>query len=651
MFRNKKEKKKENNKEIFFDMDLFLDANLDIQDEIEKGTYSNIESYIKSVDVVKMLEEGKVRFHSLYEPFEEEKYLTFFPDVKTEIDKGNFKSAFHHFKLFGYQEILDSKRIWQKTFVDIDENALEPSSDTKKKESPNPSFSLKEKVKGIYTNNDSFYAYTLMTNINSIKYLEANPDVQHAVETGSIGSHIDHLLYNGTNDIITGSRKAYLDVDLTLDIQGAIDQAIVTSNNSLYIDGWFFIRNSWIREVYLSNGIEGIRITENICNYPRIDLEKPLGDKYSHAGFYCYVESDLVNIEKSTYYELVIITEDGLTKQIPMEAQENTNRNAVSQVMLAHLQINKEMQKNLDNCTGIALQTYLKRHELKILKDDIAIETYGPQIEKPKVTLIVPLYGRIDFVEFQLSQFANDIFFKENAELIYVLDDPRLEKDLTKLCHNIYPVFEIPFRVINTYHNCGYAMANNIGASFASAELVLFFNSDLFPTDHIWLKKLLDLYNVAENIGTICPKLVFEDGAIQHAGMIFQRDSELNMWLNEHPGKGLPDMNLEIEIKSMPAVTGACMLINKALYKEVGGMSENYFLGDFEDSDLCLKLSEKGYVNYYAPSVKLCHLERQSQSLFSDMSWKGKVTLYNAWQHERKWAHTISKIMETHNAQ
>ena len=499
-----------------------------------------------------------------------------------------------------------------------------------------------------YTNNDAFYAYTLMTSINGTKYLEANPDVQDAVASGSMGSHIDHLLYNGTNDIIAGSREAYADVNLTLDIQGAVDQAIVTSNHSLYLDGWFFTKHSFVRDVYLSNGVEGIKITKDILNYSRADLEHAT-DSYLHAGFYCHILSDLINIEKSAYYELVLVTEDGLTKRIVMDIKEDPNRNAVSQIMLRHLQINKEMQKNLDKCTGIALQTYLKRHELTILKDDIDVELYGPQTEKPKVTLIVPLYGRIDFVEFQLSQFANDTFFKENAELIYVLDDPRLEKELTRLCHNNYPVFEVPFKVVNAHQNCGYAMANNIGASFANSKLVLFFNSDLFPLDHSWLKELLTLYKANKNIGTICPKLVFEDGAIQHAGMIFQRDSELNMWLNEHPGKGLPDMSTETEVRSMPAVTGACMLINKALYEEVSGMSENYFLGDFEDSDLCLKLLGKGYVNYYAPSVKLCHLERQSQSLFSDTSWKGKVTLYNAWQHERKWSKTITSLMEKYN--
>ncbi len=639
----KQEKPLKKTKKIFFDIDLFLLANPQIHKEIDNGTYVSIEDYIESVDIIDAVENSSMKFHLDYAPFDEQKYLALFSDVKVEIDKGNFKSAFDHFISYGYKEIVENKRTWQKASSACGKINTSPIDDS-------PEMSLLEKVQVKFKDSDSFYAYTLMTNIDSSRYLDANPDVKQAVESENIGSHIDHLLYQGTNDIIAGNRSAYADVSLAEDMPGFVDHAIVVSNHSIYIDGWFFVKNSLAREVYLSNGTDGIRLTNKMMHYARHDLDKATGGKHASAGFYCYVESEFIDIERSASYALVIVAEDGLSRRIAFDARKNPDRNQVSQIILSQLQINRDMQKNMDKCTGIALRAYLQGHQLKISRDDISVDSYGKQMVNPKVSLVVPLYGRIDFVEFQLSQFANDRFFKENAELIYVLDDPRLEKELASLCYGIYPVFEIPFRVVSTHQNCGYAMANNIGASYANAPLVLFFNSDLFPVDKVWLEKLLEIHDSSEAIGAVCPKLIFEDGAIQHAGMVFERNDELDMWLNEHPGKGLPDMNPEMKTRAMPAVTGACMLMRKILYEEVGGMSENYFLGDFEDSDLCLKLHEKGYINYYAPSVKLCHLERQSQSLFSDVSWKGKVTLYNAWQHERKWAQTISTVMKEYYA-
>jgi len=119
-----------------------------------------------------------------------------------------------------------------------------------------------------------------------------------------------------------------------------------------------------------------------------------------------------------------------------------------------------------------------------------------------------------------------------------------------------------------------------------------------------------------------------------------------NMWINYHPYKGMPDINKIDEIKEVPAVTGACMLIEKKKYEEVGRLSEEYILGDFEDSDLCLKLKEKGYKIYYSSIPEFYHLERQSQSLFDDNSWKYKLTVFNCWQHMKKWNNLLNKVVK-----
>jgi GT2 family glycosyltransferase len=72
-------------------------------------------------------------------------------------------------------------------------------------------------------------------------------------------------------------------------------------------------------------------------------------------------------------------------------------------------------------------------------------------------------------------------------------------------------------------------------------------------------------------------------------------------------------------------------------------------VGDFEDTDLCLKLRERGYRCIVDPRISLFHLERQSQA-GSGVSWRMNLTLYNAWQHERRWGKTIEMTRERRHA-
>jgi GT2 family glycosyltransferase len=76
----------------------------------------------------------------------------------------------------------------------------------------------------------------------------------------------------------------------------------------------------------------------------------------------------------------------------------------------------------------------------------------------------------------------------------------------------------------------------------------------------------------------------------------------------------------------------------------VGGLSEDYIIGDFEDSDLCLRLREVGRRNWLVPRVTLYHLERQSQAVAGNPAWRTNLTLYNCWVHHQRWNDMIERI-------
>jgi GT2 family glycosyltransferase len=77
------------------------------------------------------------------------------------------------------------------------------------------------------------------------------------------------------------------------------------------------------------------------------------------------------------------------------------------------------------------------------------------------------------------------------------------------------------------------------------------------------------------------------------------------------------------------------------LYERVGGLQGDYVQGDFEDSDLCLRLSAAGHEHWYAAHIELYHLEGQSYPTPVRVL-NGE---FNRWLHSHQWAGLINEVM------
>jgi GT2 family glycosyltransferase len=137
--------------------------------------------------------------------------------------------------------------------------------------------------------------------------------------------------------------------------------------------------------------------------------------------------------------------------------------------------------------------------------------------------------------------------------------------------------------------------------------------------------------------------LLFEDDCVQHQGMVFERLPKFASWrFPMHVRKGWR-RPVETGLQSCLAITGACMVMRTDIAVQLGGFDEAYVIGDFEDSDLCLKLRRRGLSCAVDMDVFLYHLERQSQA-GSEQRWRMNLTLCNAWTHERRWGDTLARI-------
>lgn len=426
-----------------------------------------------------------------------------------------------------------------------------------------------------------------------------------------------------------------------------VEKAYQIPGVGVFVYGWLMDTHDSLEVLQISSGNQ---VSNNLLdNIPRTERFDVLDAFSEHAkqgykpGFYLLANVDIP--ENINQADFVYLTKTGELARTTFNISPITDLIEVSKHILVNFRVNEpNYMQNLANHIGPAL-TALWAQRPKLNASDITVKQFGDAIANPECSVIVPIYGRYDFVLYQLAQFVDDADFK-TSELIYVLDDPRIYNEFMHYCAALAPIFQIPFTVVYGGRNLGYAGANNLGVKQARGQYLLLLNSDVIPSESGWLNRMVTAYETNSNTGILGTKLVFEDETIQHNGLTYHQTPQFgDLWLVDHPGKGLPEwMADQYELAEVPAVTGACMMIHKDIYVLLDGLDESYILGDFEDSDLCMKSLQLGYSNYLLGTEKLYHLERQSQKLFDDNDWKFKLTIFNGWQHTHRWAKAIEHL-------
>jgi GT2 family glycosyltransferase len=285
----------------------------------------------------------------------------------------------------------------------------------------------------------------------------------------------------------------------------------------------------------------------------------------------------------------------------------------------------------------------LQTHHLAMRQAPEVIQ-FGERPGNPRASILVPLYRTLDFLRFQLAAFAVDPELRE-SELIYVLDSPEQQRELEHFLRGLHLLYDLPMTLAVMSENFGYAAANNAGAELARGRELLLLNSDVVPDRAGWLSTLSRALAEDDGVGAVGAKLLFDDDSLQHAGLYFEKDTD-GTWYNRHYFKGFPrDFAAACVAREVPAVTGACMLLRRELYEHVGGLNENYLIGDYEDSDLCLKLRSGGNAVRYEPAAELYHFERRSIERNTGYT-RGVADAHNRWLHHERWQAAIGDLME-----
>lgn len=162
-------------------------------------------------------------------------------------------------------------------------------------------------------------------------------------------------------------------------------------------------------------------------------------------------------------------------------------------------------------------------------------------------------------------------------------------------------------RLIYNYRNLGFGPAVNLAAKQAHGQALLILNPDcVLPQDD--LQRLLDLLAGRPAAGLVGAVVCDAEGRPDPAS--WRRDPLLRRALNSLFGRAGEKINIEREIPAevveAEAVSGAVMLMPRAMFQRLGGFDEGYFL-HCEDLDLCRRVRNLGYQVLLAGDVRVQH--------------------------------------------
>ncbi len=217
-----------------------------------------------------------------------------------------------------------------------------------------------------------------------------------------------------------------------------------------------------------------------------------------------------------------------------------------------------------------------------------------------QVSFIIPLYNCLPLTQAMLASLQATLPAGLTHEIIFVddgsTDGTREWLQALSSSNGLTTLQDPTFRVVLNERNHGYAISNNRAAVVARGEFLALLNNDLVLQPG-WLEPMLaahaKLRARAGLIGNI--QLDATSGLVDHAGLVVNLTGK-----PVHARTAPPRLSRLLRpVRPIPAVTGACLLVERALWQQLGGFDEGYINGG-EDIDLCFRARAAGRINVVA---------------------------------------------------
>jgi glycosyltransferase involved in cell wall biosynthesis len=258
----------------------------------------------------------------------------------------------------------------------------------------------------------------------------------------------------------------------------------------------------------------------------------------------------------------------------------------------------------------LALVEHFKRRgesvEVEAVPGDHWRVMYPIPSPAPLVSLIIPTRNALKLVR-QAVQSILAITDYPNFEIV-VVDNESDDPDTIAYLDGIAKGANPRVRVIRYHAPFNYSAINNFAVRESKAQVVGLLNSDVEAINRGWLSEMVS-HACRPGIGAVGAMLYYPTNTVQHAGVILGLGGVAGHPYKDFPRGDQGQKNRLRLVQNYSAVTGACLVIQRDRYLEVGGMNEKELSIAFNDVDLCCKLINAGYRNLWTPYAELYHHE------------------------------------------
>jgi GT2 family glycosyltransferase len=233
-------------------------------------------------------------------------------------------------------------------------------------------------------------------------------------------------------------------------------------------------------------------------------------------------------------------------------------------------------------------------------------------------TCIEAILKKTSFQNYEIICINNNSIDQETYEVIIKLRkaDNRLR----------FVDYNIPFN---------FSKINNYGISLSNGEHIVLMNNDIEIISTDWIDALLE-HSQREEVGVVGGKLYYPDDTIQHAGVIVGIGGNAGH-AHKHFKRNARGYSDRLRcIQNVSAVTGALLMVEKILFKKIGGLDEEKFTIALNDIDFCLKLRSQGYLNIFTPYCEAYHHESASRGYENTPEKKARFEIETS-HFRKKW--------------
>ena len=277
-------------------------------------------------------------------------------------------------------------------------------------------------------------------------------------------------------------------------------------------------------------------------------------------------------------------------------------------------------------------RTLVENNTAAIKETDYSTLASGLNIKTsslPVISVVIPVFNKSNYT-FNCLRSIRDVLADSDLNVEIIVVNDHSTDDTAEILAQVKGV-----RVLTNPKNLGFIDSCNNGAAIAQGQYLLFLNNDTLVSPRCFEELLLTFQNKAD-AGLVGAKLLYPDGRLQEAGGIIWNDaSGWNYGRLDDPEK--PEY---CYLREVDYCSGACIMVPRELFNDLGGFDTRFRPAYYEDCDLAFQIRQAGYRVYYQPLAQVTHFEGVTSG--TDVSTNVKsYQLVNQQKLQEKWPEVL----------